>query len=91
MFILFFLTLLLLHPFISWWFFSLQINWPLYGIFIISLIIILISPSIEYIKVRDFDLAICSPPPFEPVLSPMVMEEIIKEIEKKYPELEPLD
>lgn len=81
MFILFFLTLLLLHPFISWWFSSLQINWPLYGIFVISLIIILISPSIEYIKVRDFDLAMCSPPPFEPVLSPMVMEEKIKELE----------
>jgi hypothetical protein len=46
------------------------------------LIIILISPSIEHIKVKDVDLAMCSPPPFGPVLSPMVMEEKIKEIEK---------
>jgi len=34
------------------------------------------------------EVVMCSPPPFGPVLSPMVMEEKIKEIEKKYPELE---
>jgi tetratricopeptide (TPR) repeat protein len=81
-FILVFLALLLFHPFISWWFFPLQINWTLYGFLITILIIILISPSIEHIRVRDFEVAMYSPPPFEPVLSPMVMEEKIKEIEK---------
>ena len=90
-FILVFLALLLFHPFISWWFFSLQINWPLYGFLITILIIILISPSIEHIRVRDFEVAMCSPPPFEPVVSPMVMEEKIKEIEKKYPALKTLN
>ncbi len=88
MFILTIFASLFLHPFISWWFFPLQINWTLYGFLITILIIILISPSIEHIKVKDVDLVMCSPPPFGPVLSPMVMEEKIKEIEKKYPELE---
>ena len=84
LFILVILALLLLHPFISWWLPSLQINWPLYGIIITILIIILISPSIEHVKVRDVEVILRSPPSFEPVLSPMVMEEKIKEIEKKY-------
>ena len=87
MFIFVIFASLLLHPFISWWFFSLQINWTLYGFLITFLIIILISPSIEYIKVREFEVSLCSPPSFGPVLSPMVMEEKIKEIEEKYPEL----
>ena len=89
-FILIIFASLFLHPFISWWVFPLQINWTLYGFLIAILIIILISPSIEHIKVKDVDLVMCSPPPFGPVLSPMVMEEKIKEIEKKYPELESL-
>jgi hypothetical protein len=81
-------ALLLLHPFIPGWFPFLQINWTLYGFLITILIIILISPSIEHIRVRDVEVVMCSPPPFGPVLSPMAMEEKIKEIEKKYPELE---
>ncbi len=73
--------MLLLHPFVSWWFFSLQINWNLYGLAIAILIFILISPSIEHIKARDVEVVMCSPPPFEAILSPMVMEERIKELE----------
>ena len=78
------LALLFLHPFISWWFFSLQINWSLYGIFVIILIIILVSPNIERLKVRDLEVILRSPPHYEPVLSPTMIEEKIKEVEKKY-------
>jgi len=76
------LALLFLHPFISWWFFSLQINWSLYGIFVTILIIILISPSIERLKVRDLEVILHSPPHYEPVLSPTIMEEKIREVGK---------
>jgi len=91
MFILVIFASLSLHPFIPGWFPSPQVNWTLYGFLITILIIILISPSIEHIKVRDVEVVMCSPPPFGPVLSPIVMEEKIKEIEKKYPELDSLN
>lgn len=88
--ILFVFALLSLHPFIPGWFPSSQINWTLYGLLITIMIIILISPSIEHIRVKDVEVVMASPPPFGPVLSPMVMEEKIKEIEEKYSELESL-
>jgi len=84
----FIFALLLLHPFIPGWFPCIQVNWTLYGFLIAILIIVLISPSIEYLKVKDFEVALHSPPSFGPVLSPAVMEEKIKEIIEKYPELE---
>jgi len=77
------LALLLLHPFIPGWFPSLQINWSLYVFLIVLLIIILLSPSIEHIRARDIEVELRSPPPI-PVLSPMVMEKEMKEIEAKY-------
>ena len=88
--VLFIFTLLLLHPFIPEWFPSVQVNWTLYGFLITILIIILILPNIEHIKVRGIEVVLRSPPPFGLVLSPVVMEEKIKEIEEKYPELESL-
>ena len=89
-FIMFIFALILLHPFIPGWFPCIQVNWTLYGFLIAILIIILISPSIKYVKVRDIEVVLHSPPSFGPVLSPTVMEEKIKEIEEKYPELESL-
>jgi len=77
-------ALLLLHPFIPGWFPSLQINWSLYAFLIVLLIIILVSPSIEHIRARDIEVELRSPPPYESVLSPVVIEEIMKEIEVKY-------
>jgi len=76
-------ALLLLHPFIPRWFPCIQVNWTLYGFVIAILMFILISPRIEYVKVRDIEIELRSPPPFGPVLSPTVMEEKIKEIEEK--------
>ena len=81
-------ALLLLHPFIPGWFPSIQINWSLYVFLIVFLIIILVSPSIEHIRTRDIEVELHSPPPFEPVLLPVAMEEIMKEIEAKYTKLE---
>jgi len=88
--VIFIFVLLLLHPLILGWFPFLQVNWTLYGFLITILIIILILPNIARIKVREIEVVLRSPPPFGPVLSPMVMEEKIKEIEEKYPELESL-
>ena len=84
LFILFISTLLLLHPFISGWFPSLQINWSLYVFLIVLIIIILVSPSIEHIRARDIEVELRSPPPYEPVLLPVAIEEKMKEIEGKY-------
>jgi tetratricopeptide (TPR) repeat protein len=88
LFILFISTLLLLHPFIPGWFPSIQINWSLYVFLIVFLIIILVSPSIEHIRTRDIEVELHSPPPIEPFLLPVAMEEIMKEIEAKYTKLE---
>jgi hypothetical protein len=83
MFIMFIFALLLLHPFLPGWFPRIQINWTLYGFLIAILIIILISPSIEQIKVRDIEIELRSSPSLGPVLSPTEMEEKIKEIEEE--------
>jgi len=77
-------ALLLLHPFIPGWFPSLQTNWSLYVFLIVFLIIILVSPSIEHIQARDIEVELRSPPPYEPILLPVAMEEKMKEIEVKY-------
>ncbi|MDI6704504.1 MAG: hypothetical protein QME40_07530, partial [bacterium] len=74
---LFISALLLLHPFIPSWFPSLKVNWTLYVFLIVLLLLILIFPSIERIKVRDIEVEVCSPPHFEPILSPPEMEEKI--------------
>ncbi|CAD6494858.1 MAG: hypothetical protein LAKADJCE_00976 [Candidatus Argoarchaeum ethanivorans] len=77
-------ALLLLHPFISGWFPPLQINWSLYVFLIALLVAILISPNIERIGARDIEVSLHSPPPLKHVLSPLVMEEGIKELEERY-------
>jgi len=90
LFILFIFALLLLHPFIPEWFSSLQINWSLYIFLIVLLIIILLSPNIEHIQTKGIEVVLHSPPSIEPVLSPMIMEKIMKGIEVKYLESEKL-
>jgi len=87
-FILFISALLLLHPFIPGWFPLLQINWSLYVFLIVLLIIVLLLPNIGHIRTRDIEVELRSPPPIEPVLLPVAMEEIMKEIEAKYTKLE---
>ncbi len=74
-------ALLLLHPFIPGWFPSLQINWSLYVFLIVLLTIILLLPNIGHIRTRDIEVELRSPPPYEPVLLPVAMEEKMKEIE----------
>ena len=49
-------------------------------IFIVFLLFILVSPSIERIKGRDVEVELRSPPAFEFVLPPAVMEERIEEL-----------
>jgi len=85
---LFIFALLLLHPFISARFDSLHINWALYGLFVVLLLIILASPSIERIRTRDIEVEMHSPPPFEPILSPTIIEQRIEEMTKRYSEPE---
>ncbi len=84
-----FISKLLLHPFISQLFISqwifpkeVEINWSIYITIIVLLMIVLASPSIESIKVKDFEVKLHSPPPFEPVLSPPIIEMEIKELER---------
>jgi tetratricopeptide (TPR) repeat protein len=70
-----------LHPFIPLWFPSLQINLTLHIFFIAFLIFILISPSVERFKVKEFEVEMHSTPPVEFVLSPATMEEKIEKLE----------
>jgi tetratricopeptide (TPR) repeat protein len=80
--ILLILALLLLHLFIPEWFLSIQINLSLYAFLIVLLIIALLLPNIRHIRTRDVEVELHSPPPIDPVLSPMTMEEKMKELEK---------
>ena len=75
------LALLVIHPFIPAWFPALQINWIFYTALILLLIIILVLPSIQLIRVRDVEVELRSPPAIGPVLSPPIMEEKLKELE----------
>ncbi len=91
---LFISALLLLHPFICVWFPELQVNWTIYILLIALLILILTSPCIKHVKARDIEVELhsveardievelYSPPAFEPVLSPIIMEGKLKDIEK---------
>ncbi len=49
-------------------------NWTPYYFCIILLFIILISPRIKSFKVKEFEIEMHSPPPFEFILSPSTME-----------------
>ena len=78
------LTLFLIHPFISSMFPSLQINFNLYIVILITLIIVLILPSIESIGTEQLEIRMLSPPPTEFVLAPLIMELEIEQLETKY-------
>jgi len=85
---LFIFALLLLHPYIPGWFRFPLVNWALYGLLVALLLIILASPSIERIRARDIEVEMHSPPPFEPVLSPTIIEQRIEEMTERYSEPE---
>lgn len=78
---LFILGLFGLHSFIPEWIYPLKINFTLYMFFIVLLLIIFFSPSIERIKAKDIEIEMRHPPPFEFVLSPAIMEEKIAKLE----------
>jgi len=86
---LFTFALPILHPLIPEWLAPLRVNWTIYVFLIALIIIVLISPSIERIRARDIiEVEMHSPPPFEPILSPAMMEQRLEEIEKySQPEL----
>lgn len=78
-------TLFLLHPFVAVWFPSVQVNWTLYALSIVILVMIIIFPSIERIKAKEIiEVEMRAPPSFEFVLSPATMEIKIGEL-KKHP------
>ena len=72
-------SLLLFHPFNPVCFPVISVNWSIYMILIALLIVFLFSPGIESIRVRDFEVKLHTPPSFEPVLSPSMMENKILE------------
>jgi len=75
-------SLLLFHPFNPVCFPVISVNWSIYMILIALLIVFLFSPGIESIRVRDFEVKLHTPPSFEPVLSPSMMENKIRELDK---------
>ena len=82
--------LLIIHPFIHSLFPSIQVNLTLYVMLIVLLIILLTLPNLERIKAKDIEIELRSPPPFESVLSPMVMEKELKKMEEKFMEFKKL-
>jgi len=78
--------LFLFHPFISNWI-NKDLNWSVYTLFIIFLILILFFPSIESIRTREFDLKLQTPPTYGFVLSHPAFESKLNELESaKFPE-----
>ena len=73
-------SLLLFHPFNPVCFPVISVNWSIYMILIALLIVFLFSPGIESLRVRDFEVKLHTPPSFEPVLSPSMMENKIREL-----------
>jgi len=71
-------SLLLLHPFIPEW---LPVNWSIYIILIAFLIFLLLSPSIERIKIKPIEVELRSPPSFEPAFSSASMVAELKGLE----------
>ena len=75
--------LLLFHPTIHKWIPFIKVDWTVSLIVLALSIFILLSPSIESIKTKEFDIKLRSPPPsFEPFLEPSVMERGIMEHEE---------
>lgn len=77
-------SLLLLHSFVADWFlyFNMQLNWTVYMILIGLLALLLALPTLESIKAKEIEVKLTSPPSFEPVLSPLVMEIGLRELEE---------
>jgi tetratricopeptide (TPR) repeat protein len=71
----------LLHPFLRSLCPLMKVNWGVYTFFIAFLIFIILSPCIQRIKTKDIEVEMAPPPPFEPMLSPNVIEEKMREIE----------
>jgi tetratricopeptide (TPR) repeat protein len=71
-----------LQPFIGEWIDPLKIDGPMYVFFIVLLLFLLLSPRIERLKAKDVELQLRSSAPFEFVLSPAMMEEIIAKLEQ---------
>ena len=69
--------LLLFHPVIPTFSESIVTDWRISGVIVVLLILILLSPNIEKIKVKDIEMEMRSPPVFETFLPPL-------DIEKKY-------
>ena len=72
------ISVLILYPIIQ----DFETNWNLYYLLIFLLILILISPKIERIKTKEFEIEFKTPPPFEFVISPAIMEKNIKKLEE---------
>jgi len=77
--------LLTLHPVIDNWVYhclNAELNWNLYTILIFVLIVLIFLPKIERIKAKEVEIELHVPSPFEMVMSPIIMEEKLKEMEK---------
>ena len=76
-------SLLLIYPFIPTLFPDITVDTVVYMAPVALLIFFLLSPSVENIKTREFEVELRSPPSFEPVLSPLRMEAKIEELEEE--------
>ena len=67
--------LLLFHPVIPTFSESIVTDWRISGVIVALLILILLSPNIEKIKVKDIEMEMRSPPVFETFLPPLIYTE----------------
>jgi len=63
-------TLLVVHPFLPQWYPELEINWTLYLLVIVLLLVFLFLPIIERIRTKEIEVELRPPPVLESVLSP---------------------
>ncbi|MGC1121573.1 MAG: tetratricopeptide repeat protein [Candidatus Methanofastidiosia archaeon] len=64
--------LLLFHPLISKHVPFVQVGWPIYSSVVLLLILILVSPNVEKITVKEIEMKVQSPPVFETFLPPWI-------------------
>lgn len=84
-------SLILVHPFVQPFVSNIyedsMVNWTLYILLISLLISALVLPSIKTFKAADLEIELKASTSFEPIISPSIIEEYIKQIEKVSSEL----
>jgi len=73
-----FLGLIFLHPFIESILNPFKINWTVYIIFTVAILVILLLPHMEKVKISEIEFSLSPQTTLEPILSPISFEKHLK-------------